>query len=64
MRPWNLFIETIKKAVQAGNTQGCLSNLTVSGAINREGKKEFHLKGVDIKGTLSLSSIRTKSILR
>ena len=52
--------EAIKKAVQAGNTLGCLSNLTVCGEIDRDELKELHLEGIDMKRKLLIIQHKNK----
>jgi len=52
--------EAIKKAVQAGNALGCLSNLTVCGEIDRGELKELHLEGVDMKRNLLIIHHKNK----
>ena len=52
--------EAIKKAVQAGNALGCLSNLTVCGEIDREELKELRLEGVDMKRKLLIIQHKNK----
>ena len=52
--------EAIKKAVQAGNALGCLSNLTVCGEIDRGELKELHLEGVDMKRNLLIIQHKNK----
>lgn len=52
--------EAIKKAVQAGNDLGCLSNLTVCGEIDRGELKELHLEGVDMKRNLVIIQHKNK----
>ena len=52
--------EAIKKAVQAGNVLGCLSNLTVCGEIERGELKELRLEGVDMKRTLLIIQHKNK----
>ncbi len=52
--------EAIKKAVQAGNALGCLSNLTVCGEIERGELKKLHLDGVDMKRNLLIIQHKNK----
>ncbi len=52
--------EAIKKAVQAGNALGCLSNLTVCGEIDRGELKELHLEGVDMGRNLLIIQHKNK----
>ena len=52
--------EAIKKAVQAGNSLGCLSNLTVCGEIDRGELKELYLEGVDMKRNLLIIQHKNK----
>jgi DNA-binding transcriptional LysR family regulator len=52
--------EAIKKAVQAGNALGCLSNLTVCGEIDRDELKELHLEGIDMKRNLFIIQHKNK----
>ena len=53
--------EAIKKAVQAGNALGCLSNLTVCGEIDRKELKELHLEGVDMQRNLLIIQHKNKA---
>jgi hypothetical protein len=52
--------EAIKKAMQAGNALGCLSNLTVCGEIDREELKELRLEGIDMKRNLLIIQHKNK----
>ncbi len=52
--------EAIKKAVQAGNTLGCLSNLTICGEVDLDELKELHLEGVDMKRNLLIVQHKIK----
>jgi len=53
--------EAIKKAVQSGNSLGCLSNLTVCGEIDRGELKELHMEeGVDMKRQLFIIQHKNK----
>jgi len=52
--------EAIKKAVEAGTGLACLSNLAVSGEIERGELKELHLEGVDMKRELHIIHHKNK----
>jgi DNA-binding transcriptional LysR family regulator len=52
--------EAIKKAVEAGTGLACLSNLAVSGEIERGELKELHLEGVDMKRKLHIIQHKNK----
>jgi DNA-binding transcriptional LysR family regulator len=56
--------EAIKKAVEAGAGVGCLSNLTVSRAINRGWLQQVHLEGVDMKRQLYIIQHKHKAKTR
>jgi DNA-binding transcriptional LysR family regulator len=52
--------EAIKNAVEAGCGLACLSNLAVSGEIERGELKELHLDGVDMKRKLHIIQHKSK----
>ena len=52
--------EAVKKAVEAGCGLACLSNLAVSGEIERKELRELHLEGVDMKRTLHIIQHKSK----
>ena len=52
--------EAIKKAVQAGPSLGCLSNLTIRGEIERGELKELYLEDVDMKRHLLIIQHKNK----
>ena len=52
--------EAVKKAVEAGCGLACLSNLAVSGEIERKELKELHLEGVDMKRQLHIIQHKNK----
>jgi DNA-binding transcriptional LysR family regulator len=52
--------EAVKKAVEAGCGLACLSNLAVSGEIERKELKELHLEGVDMKRNLHIIQHKNK----
>ncbi len=52
--------EAVKKAVEAGCGLACLSNLAVSGEIERKELKELYLEGVDMKRSLLIIQHKNK----
>ena len=52
--------EAIKRAVDAGVGLACLSNLAVSGEIERGELKELHMEGVDMKRKLLIIQHKNK----
>lgn len=52
--------EAIKKAVETGTGLACLSNLAVSGEIERGELKELHIEGLDMKRQLNIIQHKNK----
>ena len=56
--------EAVKKAVEAGCGLACVSNLAVSGEIERKELKELQLEGVDMKRKLHIIQHKNKVTTR
>ena len=56
--------EAVKKAVEAGCGLACVSNLAVSGEIERKELKELYLEGVDMKRKLHIIQHKNKANTR